>query len=105
MYSIPNGGKRGRFEAAIMKAEGVRAGVPDLFLPVPRGTAHGLYIEMKVGDGRLSKEQAEFADEAVADGYSVVVAWDWALAKQAVLDYLAHDLPPSFQILKPARRS
>ena len=51
MYHIPNGGSRGKVEAIRFKAEGVKAGVPDICLPVPRGTWHGLYIELKRREG------------------------------------------------------
>ena len=47
LYHVPNGGSRHRMEAAHLKQQGVRAGVPDLCLPVARGGCHGLYIEMK----------------------------------------------------------
>lgn len=47
LYHIPNGGSRRKSEAGRFKAEGVKAGVPDLFLPAARGNFHGLYIEMK----------------------------------------------------------
>lgn len=47
LYHIPNGGSRRKSEAGRFKAEGVKAGVPDLFLPAARENFHGLYIEMK----------------------------------------------------------
>lgn len=43
-----------------MKAEGMKRGVPDLFLPAARRGFHGLFIEMKVVGGELSDEQKEF---------------------------------------------
>jgi len=46
-FAIPNGGKRDLREAANMKAQGVKAGVYDVFIPVPRGPWHGLFVEMK----------------------------------------------------------
>ena len=46
LYHIPNGGSRNRKEAYNLKLQGVRAGVPDLCLPVARGKFHGLYIEL-----------------------------------------------------------
>ena len=43
MYHIPNGGSRNKYEAANLKLQGVKAGVPDICLPVARGKFHGLY--------------------------------------------------------------
>lgn len=57
LFHVPNGGKRSKVEAARFKAMGVQAGVPDLFLPVPRGAYHGLFIEMKAPKGRTSNAQ------------------------------------------------
>lgn len=72
LYHIPNGGKRGKVEAARFKAMGVKAGVPDLCLPVPIGGYHGLYIEMKRREGgRLSRDQREWIDGLRENGYSV----------------------------------
>lgn len=45
MYHIPNEGKRSRSAGARMKQEGLKPGVPDVCLPVPRGPYHGLYGE------------------------------------------------------------
>lgn len=47
MYHIPNGGARSKATAGRLKAEGVKAGVPDICLPVSRDGYHGLYIELK----------------------------------------------------------
>lgn len=44
LYAVPNGGRRDKAEAAHLKRQGVRAGVPDLCLAVPKGKYHGLYI-------------------------------------------------------------
>ena len=61
MYHVPNGGKRSKAEAVRFKAQGVKAGVPDICLPVPRGKYHGLYIELKrVKGGRVSAAQEEY---------------------------------------------
>lgn len=49
IYHIPNGGSRNELEAANLKRQGVKAGVPDLTLPVALNGYHGLYIEMKFG--------------------------------------------------------
>ena len=58
LHAIPNGGKRLKSEAARLQAMGVKPGVPDLCLPVPRGKYHGLYIELKrLYGGRVSPAQ------------------------------------------------
>ena len=60
LYHIPNGGSRHKAEAGRLKAEGVKAGVPDLCLPVARGGFHGLYVELKRERGsRTSEEQTK----------------------------------------------
>ena len=60
LYHIPNGGKRDAKTATILKRQGVKAGVPDLHLPVARGGYHGLYIELKVGDNTTTKKQKDW---------------------------------------------
>lgn len=69
MHHIPNGGKRSKSEAVRFRAMGVKAGVCDIFLPVPRGGFHGLYIEMKALDGRPTKQQTEFINAVKKQGY------------------------------------
>lgn len=59
-FSIPNGGKRNAFEAHRMKLTGTLPGVWDLFLSVPKGRWHGLFIEMKALKGKLTELQIEF---------------------------------------------
>lgn len=74
LYAVPNGGQRNAIVAAKLKAEGVLAGVPDLFLAVPSGTAHGLYIEMKNGKkGVVSENQRTVMAALEAQGYATAV--------------------------------
>lgn len=70
-FAIPNGGKRNKLEAGIMKMEGVLAGVPDLFLAKPTLRYSGLFMEGKFGDGRLTEKQEEVQHELRAAGYCV----------------------------------
>lgn len=78
LFSVPNGGKRSRVEAAIMKAEGTVGGVADLILLVPRGKYHSLCIEMKQGKGSQTANQKEWqkAAEAVGNKYIVVKSFE-----------------------------
>lgn len=88
LFAVPNGGKRDLVTAARMKAEGVRAGIPDLCLPVARRGYHGLYLELKVGRNTISDEQEQWIDALRAEGYFVDVAWGWQAAAQVIADYL-----------------
>ena len=89
LFHIPNGGSRNKAEAGRFKAEGVKAGVPDLFLPVARGEFHGLFIEMKrIDGGRVSAEQKAWMDKLRAQGYEAVVCRGWEGASEALLRYL-----------------
>ena len=68
-FAVPNGGYRNAREAAIMKAEGVTAGVADALLLVPRGNFHGLCIEFKTETGRQSEHQKKWQAEVESQGY------------------------------------
>lgn len=71
-YAIPNGGSRNVIEAARMKKEGVRAGVPDVYL-LFRGKPH--HLEIKKKKGRLSPEQKLMIERHRAAGAVVEVAY------------------------------
>ena len=75
LYHVPNGGKRGKVEAARFKAMGVQRGVSDLCLDVARSGYHGLRIEMKKisGDSRQSEEQRKWQEAVEAQGYKYAV--------------------------------
>lgn len=89
MYHIPNGGKRGKVEAIHFKAEGVKAGVPDICLPVPRGGWHGLYIELKRREGgRVSPEQTKWLEDLMRQGYYTAICRGWEDAQRVILAYL-----------------
>jgi len=91
IYHIPNGGARSKIEAGIMKAEGVRKGMPDYHLPVARQGYIGLYIELKAPGGRVSKDQKERMDALRAAGHRCEVAAGWMEARDLVLHYLTED--------------
>ena len=75
IYHVPNEGKRSKTTAATEKAMGLRAGVSDLCLPVPRAWFHGLYVEMKALDGKVTKEQEEFLTAVGEQGYCCCACW------------------------------
>lgn len=88
IHHIPNGGSRGRREAPLLKAQGVRPGVPDYGLPLPRGGYHGLYLELKAGDGALRPEQQADLERLHADGYRAVCAWTAEAAFAELVRYV-----------------
>ena len=88
LHAIPNGGHRHIQVARRLKAEGVKAGVPDLCLPVARGGWHGLYIELKTATGRLSAEQGEWLTALETQGYRVAVCRGWQGAWRVIEEYL-----------------
>lgn len=88
LFAIPNGGRRSKIEAAIMQAEGVTPGVSDLFLMVPTGFYHGMFIEMKAGKGKLSDAQADFLFLADQQKYAVAVCYSLDEFMKSVEGYL-----------------
>lgn len=88
MFAIPNGGERNVIVAANLKAEGVRAHVPDICLPVARGNWHGLFIEMKKAGGRVDPGQAKYHEELKKQGYGACVCIGWEAAIQTIESYL-----------------
>lgn len=88
LHHIPNGGTRDLVEARHLKEQGVKAGVPDLCLPVPRGRYHGLYIEMKTEKGRASDAQKWWGMRLTEQGYCWRVCHGWENAVQTIQAYL-----------------
>ena len=98
LFAIPNGGARHPAVAAQLKAEGVRRGVPDLFLAVMRRgndgrTWGGLFIELKRADhsNGPTPEQQEWIARLRANGYMAVVAYGATEAQQCIMAYLQQE--------------
>jgi|TARA_R110000787_G_scaffold208638_1_gene318567 hypothetical protein len=69
IFAIPNGGQRSRTTGAKLKAEGVSAGVPDLYIP-----AWNLWIEMKrTKGGHLSPVQKDWVSYLQSIGDTVII--------------------------------
>ncbi len=86
LHHIPNEGERSN--GALLKAMGLKRGVPDLFLPATCGGAHGLYIEMKYGKNRTTREQEDFMERVRQEGYAAGVAYSAEEAKAMIREYL-----------------
>lgn len=88
IFHIPNGGSRNTLEAANLKRQGVKAGVPDLCLPVPKNGFHGLYIEMKYGKNKTTKRQEEWLKALREQGYYTAVCYGAEEAETVIASYL-----------------
>lgn len=87
VFHIPNGGSRNVAEARHLKAQGVKPGVPDLFIPVPGSRYAGLFVEMKAQKGRVSEYQKAWLNLLNRNGYRAVVCYGFDEARKILDDY------------------
>ena len=90
IYHVPNGGHRHKLVAMKLKQQGVKAGIPDLVLPMARGGFFGLYIEFKatVDPAAVSASQAACIRRLNEQGYLAVVCRGHFDAMEQVRAYL-----------------
>lgn len=76
-------------QAVKCKKLGMRKGYPDINLPVKRGEYSGLYIELKrVKGGQISKEQQEWREFLLSQGYAHYFCKGADEAWKVILGYL-----------------
>lgn len=97
LHHIPNGGERNKAEAVRFKAQGVKAGVSDLFLPAAHGGYFGLYIEMKYGKNKPTKQQVEFMEDMLFAGYKTKVAYS---AEEAIDELRKYMQEPGTKVVQ-----
>lgn len=90
MWATPNGGFRHIGTARRLKAEGVKAGVPDVFLAIPANGYHGLFLELKIPakTSRVSEPQREMKCLLEKQGYACRICFGWDAAREAIEEYL-----------------
>lgn len=94
LFAIPNGGtRRNAREGARLKAEGVTAGVADLFLAIPNATNSGLFIEMKTKKGRQQDTQKAFEQAVTKRGYRYEVVRSLEQFQILIKEYLNKEQP------------
>jgi len=80
IFAIPNGGGRSMAQGASLKAEGVTAGVPDLYVP-----AWGVWIELKRATGGVvSPVQRDWIAYLEGIGHQVIVGHGFEDAKAQI---------------------
>lgn len=77
-------------QGRLLKRMGVKKGVADFFLALPQNGKPGLWIELKVGKNKPSKEQIAFADRKIDRGYEFAFVWGFDAARASIITYL-HD--------------
>lgn len=81
LYHIPNEGKR---HPARARREGIRAGVPDVCLPVPRRGCGALYIELKAKGKKPTDAQMEMIERLKKAGNAAT----WVDSLQAATEVI-----------------
>lgn len=88
IFAIPNAGLRSPAAAAYYKAEGLKAGVPDLFVAVKEKKYAGLFIEMKRPGEVPNENQSDWLDRLTRNGYLCAVCRSTKAAMELIEDYL-----------------
>lgn len=104
LHAIPNGFHKGFAARRKAKAEGVKSGILDLFLPAPElkegvrksGVYHGLAIEMKRKGEKMRPSQIEYADFLDMMHYRTALCYHWTDAARIIVEHL--DLTDYFPI-------
>lgn len=90
LHAIHNQGHGDAVRGGRAKAEGVKPGVPDVFLPVTTSYA-GLYIELKLPGftpSAVSADQTEWHEYLKAEHYAVYVCGGWLEASKTIERYM-----------------
>jgi hypothetical protein len=87
-WHTPNGGRRNPREAQRFRLLGVKPGVPDVFVAIPRDGSHGLFLELKAGRNTLTETQLGVQADLLSQGFAVREARSWDEAAQIVAVYL-----------------
>ena len=84
------GGMRTSLSQAVkMKSMGYRKGTPDIFVAVPKGGRHGLFLELKASGGKASPEQKMMIANLQTQGYAAAVVVGFEQVKATLTAYLS----------------
>ena len=88
LFAVPNGARTSMGTAVKLKREGLRKGVPDLFLIYRTTKYTGLAIEMKDTKGKVSIEQTDWLAYLASQGFRTAVCFGCDDARAVITDYL-----------------
>lgn len=90
MFHVPNGSYKSIASARKFRREGLRAGVPDICLPIGRNGFNALYIELKrIKGGKVSEDQKSWIEALNEAGNKAVVCRGWEKAAEVIKGYLS----------------
>jgi hypothetical protein len=89
LVHVPNGINSGVKSGMRLKGLGLRSGVPDLVLFLPKHGHHGLFVEMKSKTGVVSPNQRFYLELLQDQGYSCHVAKGFEAAKSIIEQYIS----------------
>ncbi len=88
LFAVPNGGSRNIIEAANLKRQGVKRGVSDVILQIPKKGYASLCMEFKTATGKQSGDQKEYQRQAEIAGNKYVIVRSAMQAIQEMEKYL-----------------
>ena len=95
LFAVPNGGYRLGKTARDLKAEGVKAGVPDVWFPISgvygEKPVKGLVIEMKFGKNKPTPEQDAWLTFLGGIGWRAEVCYSWKDAAKVICEHCLID--------------
>lgn len=109
--ATPMGGYRPDGSGGQLRGEGAKAGIPDLYMDIPRNGYHGLRIEMKKSDrsAQPSDDQKGWLQRLADHGYKAVLCRGHQAAIKTISLYLGidTDIPalPEWAITEYAKSS
>lgn len=100
LFAVPNGARVTPSVASRLRKEGMRAGIPDVLLPVPADGYAGLAVELKTSTGQASKDQRAWHSALRAMGHRVEIC---RTIESACAVLREHALAWERQATEPAR--
>lgn len=89
LMAFPMQGRRTIQAGRRLKAEGMRKGLPDMFLALPTTESAGLWLELKATGGKPSPEQVQFGQMLVALGYDFQICYGFDCTVEAITRHVA----------------
>lgn len=88
LFAVPNAAKRSMALAAMLKAEGMRSGIPDIMFPFANKSHNGLALEFKSAIGKPTANQSEYLSLLEKHNWQCHIVNDSEKALKILLTYL-----------------